>query len=98
MTYEIEFTPDAQEHLSGFTKREQGILLDAIEEQLSHRPAAETRKRKRLRPNPLASWELRAGNLRAFYDVDSDMRVVMIVAIGKKRHNILYVGGKEYAL
>ncbi len=42
-------------------------LLSAIEVQLVHEPLTETRNRKLLRPNPIAPWELRVGDLRAFY-------------------------------
>ena len=44
--------------------------MDAVEERLGHEPAVETRNRKPIRPNPLAPWELRIGNLRVYYDVE----------------------------
>jgi len=47
-------------------------VLDQIEVQLTYRPDVETRNRKRLRPNPLAPWELRIGEIRVFYDVNAD--------------------------
>lgn len=98
MPYEIEFMPDAQEHLSRLAARWQAILLDKIQEQLYHRPTEETRQRKKLRPNPLASWELRVGEFRIFYDVDGQEQTVFIIAIGRKEHNTLYVGGRGFVL
>lgn len=98
MPYNIQLTPDAQEHLARFTARQRSLVLDEIERQLLHQPAQETRKRKRLRPNPLVSWELRVGNLRVFYDVNEDTYWVEILAVGKKAHNRLIIGDKEFYL
>jgi hypothetical protein len=50
----------------------------------------------RLRPNPLAPWELRVGVLRLFYEVDVvESHVVNVLAIGIKRGNWLTIAGKE---
>ena len=48
-----------------------------------------------MRPNPLAPWELRIGNLRVYYDVEEEPeRVVYIRAVGiKERHRVRI--GKE---
>jgi mRNA-degrading endonuclease RelE of RelBE toxin-antitoxin system len=94
----IQFSPQALDHLKYFSKRDQQIILNAIEKHLSDRPDQETRKRKRLEENPLAPWELRVGDFRVFYDVDSDNHLVIIVAIGMKNHNILRIAGKEVQL
>ena len=71
--------------------------MAAIEAQLSHEPLLETRNRKRLRPNPLAPWELRVGNIRVFYDVD-EPGIVTVVAIGVKDGSKLYLEGEEIHL
>ena len=48
-------------------------------------------------PNPLASWELRIGDLRVYYDVEEDPeQQVNIVAIGMKRRNRVSIGGELY--
>ena len=52
------------------TARQQVTVLDTVERQLARQPNTETRNRKPMRPNPLAPWELRIGNLRVYYDVD----------------------------
>ena len=52
------------------TARQRAIVLDAVDEQLTHQPTVETRNRKPMRPNPLAPWELRIGVLRVYYDVE----------------------------
>lgn len=71
-------------------------MLDAIKVQLRYEPLRETHNRKRLRPNPLAPWELRVGALRVFYEVDVDEAdLVNILALGVKRGNRLFIAGKE---
>ena len=67
--YLIEFAESVQNHFRTLTARERAIVLDAIERQLLHEPLTETQRRKPLRPNPIAPWELRIGQLRAFYEV-----------------------------
>jgi mRNA-degrading endonuclease RelE of RelBE toxin-antitoxin system len=69
MPYEIKFAADVRQHLEALTARERSTALEVIERQLLHEPLVETRNRKPLRPNPVAPWELRIGNLRAFYEV-----------------------------
>ena len=98
MPYDIEFMPDAQEQLGSLTARQQAILLDKIQEQLYHRPAEETKQRKKLRPNPLAPWELKVREFRVFFDIDEQAQTVFIIAIGRKEHNTLYIGGREFRL
>jgi mRNA-degrading endonuclease RelE of RelBE toxin-antitoxin system len=75
------------------------MVLDAIERQLVHEPLKETRHRKPLRPNPVAPWEFRVGQLRVFYEIAGDETpVVRILAVGRKRRNALTIGGREIQL
>jgi mRNA-degrading endonuclease RelE of RelBE toxin-antitoxin system len=97
VVYEIQFAATARGHLRGLTGRDRVTTVAAIEAQLSHEPLIETRNRKRLRPNPLAPWELRVGNIRVFYDVD-EPGIVTVVAIGLKDGNRLYLEGEEIHL
>ena len=67
--------------------------LDGVDEQLVHEPLVETRNRKPMRPNPLAPWELRIGNLRMYYDVEGEPEpVVHIRAVGIKERNRVRIG------
>lgn len=93
MAYRIEYSPDAEDHLRRLTARQQAIVLDAVDEQLSHEPLVETRNRKPMRPNPLAPWQLRIGNLRVYYDVEEvpESRVY-IRAVGIKLRNKIRIG------
>jgi mRNA-degrading endonuclease RelE of RelBE toxin-antitoxin system len=96
--FRIEFTPEAVDDLRLLRKYDQQVVLSAIEEQLAHQAAQETRNRKRLRPNQLAEWELRAGDFRVFYDIDMENTVVKIEAVGYKQGSKLFVHGQEYDL
>ena len=64
MHFDIDFSDRARDNLKGFRKRDQQVLVDAIDVQLTDEPTRPTRNRKRLEDNPLAPWELRVGNLR----------------------------------
>ncbi len=68
--FEIEFTPESSDDLEFFKKHEQVEIIEEIETQLSYEPTFETKKRKRLRPNEIAEWELRIGKFRIFYNVE----------------------------
>ena len=83
MAFKILFTDEARKHLRTFPTREQKIIVSQIKTQLLNEPLAETRRRKRMRPNPLAPWELRIDTFRVFYDVESDTQEVIIIAIGE---------------
>ncbi len=52
-----------------------------------------------MRPNPLASWELRIGDLRVYYDVEDEPEpVVYIRAIGIKERNAVRIGKEVITL
>jgi mRNA-degrading endonuclease RelE of RelBE toxin-antitoxin system len=99
VTYRIAYSPESEDHLRALATRDRVIVLDAVDEQLAHQPTVETRNRKPLRPNPLAPWELRIGDLRVYYDVEDDPEpVVHIRAVGIKDHNQLRIGGEIYRI
>jgi mRNA-degrading endonuclease RelE of RelBE toxin-antitoxin system len=86
MVYSVEFAESVKEQLRALPARQRALLLDSIEQQLVHEPLTETRNRKPLRPNPIAPWELRVGNLRVFYDVVAEEpNIVRVLAIGEKK-------------
>ncbi len=99
MAYTIEFAESVSEQLRMLTARQRVMIFEAIETQLKHEPLRETRNRKPMRPNPLASWELRVENLRIYYEVTPQQPdVVHILAVGEKRGNRVFIGGKEIQL
>ncbi len=99
MAFTIIFSPEAVDHLSTMPKAEQVMVIDDVEQQLTHQPTLPTRKRNVLRPNPLAPWQLRLGDVRVFYEVqEQPTPVVTIKAVGKKIHNEVWIGGERIAL
>lgn len=96
MSFTIGYTETAIEHLEQMTARERAVVLDTVRQRLADQPESPTRHRKRLRPNPLAPWCLRIGDLRVFYEVDREEQRVKILAVGEKQGNRLFIGGVEY--
>src|SRR3984893_15590027 len=94
MPFRITITEEAHRQLRAFPVYEQRILEAAIQARLEHQPTMLSKALKRLRPNPLAEYELRAGDLRALYNVESDEVVILIV--GRKVGNKLIVEGEEF--
>jgi mRNA-degrading endonuclease RelE of RelBE toxin-antitoxin system len=90
---------NAFDHLQRLPKAKQTIVIDEVDQHLQHQPMLASRKRRVLRPNPLAPWELRLGEVRVFYEVlETPSPMVMIKAIGLKENNDLYVGGERIEL
>lgn len=99
MPYTIEFAESVKEQLRDLTARQRATIFDSIEIQLVHDPLVETKNRKPLRPNPVAPWELRIGDLRVFYEVVFDEpNIVRVLAVGHKKGNKLFIAGKEVKL
>ena len=96
MAYRIEFTPEALKHFAALDARQRGIVRDALRAQLLHQPTLETHHRRRLRPNTLAGYRLRVGDLRVYYDVvDKPEGLVLVQAIGiKVRERVMIAGEK----
>jgi mRNA-degrading endonuclease RelE of RelBE toxin-antitoxin system len=94
MPFKITITEVAERQLRSLAVRQQRILEAAILSRLQNQPTTPTRAIKRLRPNSLAEFELRAGELRALYNVESDEVVILIV--GRKVGNKLIVEGEEF--
>jgi mRNA-degrading endonuclease RelE of RelBE toxin-antitoxin system len=99
LAFEIEFSPDAEDHLRALTARQRSTVLDEVDVQLVHEPDVETRNRKPMRPNPVAPWELRIGEIRVYYDfVYEPSRRVLVRAVGIKSGNSVRIGGEEVQL
>ena len=84
LAYVIEYSP-----------RRQRIVVEAVDRQLLNEPDVETRNRKPMRPNPVAPWELRIGDLRVYYEVsDEPQPTVTVLAIGVKERDRVRIGGE----
>jgi mRNA-degrading endonuclease RelE of RelBE toxin-antitoxin system len=98
MTYQIEFSPDAIDHLGMLRKFEQQRITNSVHVQLKNEPLRESRHRKLMRSNLLATRELRIGDFRVYYDVDEEKSVVLVRAIGTKKRNCVSIAGEEVDL
>ena len=97
--FQIEYTPEAMDHLAGLRAHEAALVLDNVERKLTHEPTMPSRNRKLLRANPVAPWELRLGTLRVYFDVAFEPApVVTVRAVGVKIRERVWVGGKEVDL
>lgn len=94
MKFEVRFVPSADEDLDHCQAQEQRVIRDAIEKFLEVDAGIENKRRKLLRPNPLAPWALRVGDFRVFYEI-RDQRVVRVLAVGHKVHNVLFIRGRR---
>jgi mRNA interferase RelE/StbE len=97
MKFQIKLTPSAEADLRHFPVHEQRVIVDAALIHLGIDADVPSRRRKKLRSNMLAPWELRVGVYRVFYEIE-DGSGVKIVAIGYKEHNSLLIRGKEVEL
>jgi len=97
MKFEVSLVTSAEGDLDVYTTREQRIILDAISRYLELDADVQTRRRKQLRSNPMAPWELRIGDYRVFYEV-SGQTAARVLAIGHKEHNQLFIRGRRVDL
>lgn len=88
--FTVVYAKEVANDLRSMQAYERTQILDSIDEQLTHEPTVETRKRKILVGlippweyiEPV--WELRVGEYRVFYDVDVNASVVIVRAIRHK--------------
>jgi mRNA interferase RelE/StbE len=96
MVYRITITEKAESQLRSLTSREQRIVEAGILRRLQDRPTTPTKAIKQLRPNPLATFELRLGEFRVLYNVEEANADVVILIVGRKVGNRLIVEGEEF--
>jgi hypothetical protein len=96
MRHRIVLTSDAEAHLRLLTARQRATVADGMERQWVYEPTRETRNWKRMKPNLIATWELRIENLRVYYRVASGPEPkAVVVALGVKVGNRVWVGNEE---
>jgi mRNA-degrading endonuclease RelE of RelBE toxin-antitoxin system len=99
VSYRIVLTREARAHFEALDAAQRATLRDQLLVQLSQEPARETRRRKRLRPNSLATWRLRVGDLRVYYEIiEGREATVLLKAIGLKVRERVLIGGEEIDL
>lgn len=99
----IIFDKQVERQILVIDRRDRSLILDATEQQLSFDADVRTRNRKPMRiPNSLgATWELRCGinnRYRVFYDIDPEEQTFIVLAIGRKIGNRLFIGNEEFIL
>jgi mRNA-degrading endonuclease RelE of RelBE toxin-antitoxin system len=88
--FAIEFAPEALLELQMLRATDQRKVVDAVELQLAHDAAKPARLRKQLvgvsppweQVRPV--WQLRVGDFRVFYDVDTEAQLVIVRAVRRK--------------
>jgi len=102
MPYRVVFTTEAKLDMRRpwLTPGEAARVVALAPDQLRHEPGRlGLRNRKRLRPNTLGlPWELRLGDLRAYYEIDEDEGIVWVLRVGRKPRETVRIRGVEYDL
>ncbi len=96
MAFHVTITDEADLQMRRLSAREQRILEAAVMTRLQDQPTIPTKAIRRLRPNPLAEFELRVGDLRVLYNVELEKSEVVLLIVGRKVGATLIVGGKEF--
>lgn len=96
MAFNVIIKPSAEGDIQYYRANEQRVIIEGIKTHLREQPSIEGRRKKPLRPNQIAPWELRIDIYRVFYELDDT--TVFILAVGHKVHNKLYIRGKEVDL
>jgi len=97
MEYEIQLTESAKGDIERFATYDQRVIAGGILTHLRFDAETPTRRKKPLRENPLAPWELRIDRFRVFYTIEEG-RTVKVVAVGHKEHNELFIRGEKVEL
>lgn len=98
--FTLVYTNTFKRHIKLTPAKHHSLIRENLAEQLEYEPEVQTRNRKPLE-EPLAfeaEWELRFGpenRFRVFYRVDE--QDVVLLALGEKRGNRLWIEGKEVA-
>src|SRR2546426_10950773 len=100
--YDIVFDSETEKPPHAIDRKFHGLIRQAIDKQLQYQAEVETKNRKRLREPAAfgATWEIRFGSdnrFRVLYRIESPLQVV-VVAIGTKQRNRLWVGEKGIQL
>ena len=101
--FELVYDELVYDHLEAIEDKYFSLIQETIEAQLRFEPNVETRNRKPLQePTSIgADWELRFGpnnRFRVFYDIDLAKHRVIVLAIGVKIRNELWIGKERWEL
>jgi len=68
--YEVSLTESAKGDIAYFEAHDQRIIVAGIISHLKVDAEVETKRKKPLRSNPIAPWELRLDKFRVFYSIE----------------------------
>jgi mRNA-degrading endonuclease RelE of RelBE toxin-antitoxin system len=87
--FEVVIRPGALRQLKRLRRHDAATILDAMERYLRHEPERTSRSRiKRLRGTQDATFRLRVGDYRVYYDVRE--QTVSVVAVLHKRETATF--------
>lgn len=93
----VKLNDSAQRDLRTFSRPVARRLWNSAVQRLKADPTAWSRHLKPLRPNGVASFELRLfGKYRILFEIDEQTREVQIECIGEKVRCLLFVQGKPF--
>ena len=98
--FEIIYPPLIKQHLKAIEPKFYSLIRESLEKGLQYQPDVETKNRRPLKRPVVfgAKWEFRFGSgnrFRAFYRIEYDNAQVILLAIGQKVVNRLFIGGEE---
>jgi len=98
--FEIIYPPIIKQQIKAIEPKFYSLIRNSLETWLQYQPDVETKNRKPLKRPVVfgAKWETRFGpdnRFRAFYRIDYDNTQVILLAIGEKIGNRLFIGGEE---
>jgi mRNA-degrading endonuclease RelE of RelBE toxin-antitoxin system len=96
MPYRITISEVATSQLEFLPVRDQRIIEAGVLARLPLAPSVLSKAIKRLRPNSVAEFELRIGDFRVLYNVEEAVQEVVLLIVGRKVGNSLFVGGEEF--
>jgi mRNA-degrading endonuclease RelE of RelBE toxin-antitoxin system len=97
MGWKVALKDSVLEDLRWFGRKDGRLILEAPLEILENDPLHDSRNLKTLRQNAFAERELLiSGKYRILFNVDRRKQLVIIMAVGEKRGNKLFVQGEEY--
>ena len=99
MAYTVEYSPEAIKHIRRLPAHRRATIMDQIEQRLTYEPTVAGRNRKRMHPDKkqfVAPWEQRLGDVRVYYAVEEEAKKVVVLAVGIKERERLFIGGREF--
>lgn len=97
MKWKVLLENRIRDDLAALGKTVGRLVLEELLARLQEDPLMESKNMKTMRPNPIASRQLKLfGRYRVLFDVDVDAHEVKVVLVGEKRGEKLFASGEEF--